>query len=73
MQMRQVFQLPVASATLPTSQALEQTLLSRNPGYVSPGQQQLCLTVRNSHGAGPTRHRPVRDMVDMTDARLRQR
>src|SRR6185312_10413786 len=30
-QMKQTFQLPVASATLPTPQRLEQDLLSRNP------------------------------------------
>src|ERR1700733_15675327 len=31
-QMRQLFQLPVASATLPMPQMLEQSLLSGNPG-----------------------------------------
>ena len=31
-QMRQLFQLPISSATLPTSQMLEQSLLSGNPG-----------------------------------------
>lgn len=67
MQMRQVFQLPVASATLPTSQALEQTLLSRNPGYVSQvssNYASLYGTVMAPTDAPP----PVRDMVDMTDA-----
>src|SRR5260370_42348237 len=33
-QMRQIFQLPVSSATLPTPQQLEKSLLSRNPGAV---------------------------------------
>src|SRR3954464_3866239 len=33
-QMRQIFQVPTASATLATPQQLEQTLLSRNPGAV---------------------------------------
>ena len=33
-QMRQVFQIPVSSATLPTPQQLEQSLLSLNPGAV---------------------------------------
>src|SRR5213592_2746518 len=33
-QMRQLVQTPVASATLPTPQQLEQTLLSRNPTNV---------------------------------------
>src|ERR1700758_548386 len=32
--MRQIFQVPVASATLTTPQQLEQSLLSRNPGAV---------------------------------------
>jgi len=34
-QMRQVFQLPVSSATLPTPQQLEKSLLSRSPGAVA--------------------------------------
>src|SRR5215469_1441839 len=33
-QMRQIFQVPTASATLATPQQLEQTLLSRSPGAV---------------------------------------
>lgn len=66
-QMRQVFQLPVASATLATPQQLEQTLLSRNPGSVPE--------ITNNYGAlygtvMPSTDAPqsVRDQVDMTDA-----
>ena len=66
-QMRQVFQIPVSSATLPTPQQLEQSLLSRNPGAV--GQ----ITSKYSALYGPVvaqtdAPQPVRDLVDMTDA-----
>jgi len=66
-QMRQVFQIPVSSATLPTPQQLEQSLLSRNPGAVAQ--------ISNYYSAlyGPVvaqtdAPQPVRDLVDMTDA-----
>ena len=66
-QMRQVFQLPVSSATLPTSQQLEQSLLSRNPAAVAQ--------ISNDYSAlyGPVTAQtdapqPIRDLVDMTDA-----
>src|ERR1700747_3352907 len=66
-QMRQIFQVPVASATLATPQQLEQSLLSRNPGAVPQ--------ITNSYAAlyGPVMPskdapQPVRDLVDMTDA-----
>src|ERR1700694_3628723 len=47
-QMRQLFQVPVSSATLPTPQQLEQSLLSRNPGAVAE--------IRNNYSSlyGPT-------------------
>lgn len=66
-QMRQIFQLPVASATLPTPQRLEQILLSRNPGAVSQvagNYGSLYGTVMPATDAP----QPVRDLVDMTDA-----
>ena len=66
-QMRQIFQLPVSSATLPTPQRLEQILLSRNPGAVSQvasNYGSLYGTVMPSTDAP----QPVRDVVDMTDA-----
>ena len=65
--MRQIFQVPVASATLTTPQQLEQSLLSRNPGAVSQitnNYAALYGTVMPSTDAP----QPVRDLVDMTDA-----
>jgi hypothetical protein len=66
-QMRQIFQVPVASATLATPQQLEQTLLSRNPSAVpqiTNNYAALYGTVMPSTDAPPS----VRDLVDMTDA-----
>ena len=66
-QMRQIFQMPVASATLATPQQLEQSLLSRNPGAVpqiTNNYAALYGTVMPSTDAP----QPVRDLVDMTDA-----
>ena len=66
-QMRQVFQLPVSSATLPTPQQLEKSLLSRNPGAVAQigsnytalyGQVMLATDAPQA----------IRDLVDTTDA-----
>jgi hypothetical protein len=65
--MRQIFQLPVASATLPTPQQLEKSLLSRNPGAVP----QIASNYAALYGSvmPPTdAPQPVRDVVDMTDA-----
>lgn len=66
-QMTQVFRLPTASATLPTPQQLEQTLLSHNPqamGQVSQGYSKLYGTVMAPTDAP----QPIRNLVDMTDA-----
>lgn len=66
-QMRQVFQLPVASATLPTPQRLEQSLLSRNPGSVP----QITTNYAALYGQvmpATDAPQPVRDLVDATDA-----
>src|SRR6516225_2993298 len=66
-QMTQVFQLPTASATLPTPQQLEQALLSHNPqsmGQVSQGYAKVYGTVMAPADAP----QPIRDLVDMTDA-----
>ena len=65
--MRQIFRLPVSSATLPTPQRLEGVLLSRNPGAVSQVTSNYGLlygTVMPPTDAP----QPVRDLVDMTDA-----
>jgi hypothetical protein len=66
-QMRQLFQLPVASATLPMPQMLEQSLLSANPGampQITSNYYSLYGTVMTPANAP----QPVRDLVDMTDA-----
>jgi hypothetical protein len=66
-QMRQISQLSVASATLPTSQQLEGTLLSANPNNVpqlTNNYAALYGTVMPATDAPQT----VRDFVDMTDA-----
>src|SRR5262249_20319634 len=66
-QMRQTFQLSVASASLPTPQQLEQSLLSRNPQSVS----QIAARYSSLYGAvmpATDAPQPVRDLVDMTDA-----
>src|SRR5579859_648509 len=66
-QMNQLYQIPVASATLATPQRLEQTLLSANPQNVAQVGQQYA----NLYGAvmPPTdAPQPVRDVVDMSDA-----
>ena len=66
-QMKQTFQLPVASATLPTAQHLEQTLLSRNPNSVP----QITTDYTALYGSvmpATDAPQPVRDLVDITDA-----
>src|SRR6201993_3964609 len=64
--MRQIFQVPVASATLTTPQQLEQSLLSRNPSavpQVTNNYAALYGTVMPSTDAPQS----VRALVDMTD------
>ena len=66
-QMRQLFQTPVASATLPVPQMLEQNLLSRNPGMVP----QITANYGALYGRVTTPANaplPVLNLVDMTDA-----
>jgi len=66
-QMRQLFQLPVASATLPMPQMLEQSLLSGNPSampQITSNYSSLYGTVMTPTNAP----QPVRNIVDMTDA-----
>ena len=65
-QMRQLFQTPVASATLPVPQMLEQSLLSRNPSAVS----QITSNYSALYGTvmpPPNAPAAVRNLVDMTD------
>lgn len=66
-QMRQISQMGVQSATLPTPQSLEQVLLSRSPAsipQVSVNYSALYGKVMSSSDAPPE----VRDLVDATDA-----
>src|ERR1700721_4479165 len=66
-QMRQLFQLPISSATLRTPQLLEQSLLSANPGempQIMSNYSALYGTVMPPANAP----QPVRNMVDMTEA-----
>ena len=66
-QMRQLFQLPISSATLRTPQLLEQSLLSGNPGampQIASNYSALYGTVMPPANAPQS----VRNMVDMTDA-----
>jgi hypothetical protein len=66
-QMRQTFELPVASATLATPQQLERSLLSRNPNsvpQVAGNYAALYGTVMPATDAPEQ----VRDLVDITDA-----
>ncbi len=66
-QMRQVFQVPIASATLPGPKQLEQVLLSRNPGNLAQVTVQfngLYGPVMSANDAPPA----VRNLADMTDA-----
>jgi NADH dehydrogenase/NADH:ubiquinone oxidoreductase subunit G len=66
-QMRQLFQLPISSATLRTPQLLEQSLLSGNPRampQITSNYSALYGTVMPSANAPQS----VRNMVDMTDA-----
>ncbi|HXB20981.1 MAG TPA: hypothetical protein VNV88_06350 [Candidatus Solibacter sp.] len=64
---RQIWQVPIASATLPTPKKLEQALLSANPGAIS----QVSANYTAVYGAVPAptdAPQPVRDLMDMTDA-----
>jgi hypothetical protein len=66
-QMSDVFRLPVASATLPTPQQLEQALLSRNPQAIAQVGQHYSAVYGAVMPASDA-PQPVRDVVDMTDA-----
>src|SRR5579885_2247226 len=66
-EMRRLFQTPVASATLPLPQMLEQSLLSRNPGTV-PQITSNYAALYGSVMPPANAPEPVRNLVDMTDA-----
>jgi hypothetical protein len=66
-QIRAIFQVPIASATLANPRQLESVLLSRNAGQIpntTAGYAAVYGTVPTPQNAPP----PVRDMIDMTDA-----
>jgi hypothetical protein len=66
-QIRTIFQVPIASATLANPRQLESVLLSRNAGQIpktTAGYAAVYGTVPTPQNAPP----PVRDMIDITDA-----
>ena len=66
-QIGQIYRTPTNSATLPAPQALEQSLLSRNPNQIA----QVGLNYSALYGSvmAPTdAQQTVRDLVDMSDA-----
>jgi len=66
-QIQNLTHLPVASATLPSSQQLEQVLLSRNPNQIS--QASTAYTALYGPVPAPTDASPqVLNIVDMSDA-----
>ncbi len=66
-QMSQLYQLPVASATLPAPRQFEQALLSHNPQALAQVSQNY-TAVYGSVMTQTDAPQPVRDLVDMTDA-----
>ena len=66
-QMRAIFQIPIATATLQNPRQLESILLSRNAGQIpntTGGYAAVYGVVPTPQNAPP----PVRDIIDMTDA-----
>ena len=66
-QMRQIYELPVHSATLAAPRLLEQSLLSHDPGQI-PQIARNYSALYGSPIAPSDATQPVRDLVDMTDA-----
>lgn len=66
-QINQLFRLPVNSATLPTPQQLELSLLSHNPQALAQVSQNYAA-VYGTVMAPTDAPQPLRDLVDMTDA-----
>jgi hypothetical protein len=66
-QIRGIGQIQVASATLPDTQQLEQTLLSRNSGLINSVGSQYAA-VYSSVPPPSDASQEVRDLMDMTDA-----
>jgi hypothetical protein len=66
-QMNQLYRLPVNSATLPTPQQLEQSLLSHSPQAL-PQISRNYAAVYGTVMAPADAPQPIRDLVDMSDA-----
>ena len=66
-QMSQLYRLPTNSATLPTPQRLEQSILSHDPQTLDQISQNYAA-VYGSVIAPADAPQPIRDVVDMTDA-----
>ena len=66
-QMTQLYRVPVASATLPTPQQLEQSLLSHDPQAIAQLGQSYSAVYGPVMPASDA-PQPVRDLVDMADA-----
>jgi hypothetical protein len=65
--MRQIYEMPINSATLTTPQQLEQSLLSHDPGQITQITRKYSALYGTSIAPSDAT-RPVRDLVDMTDA-----
>jgi hypothetical protein len=66
-QMRAIFQIPIATATLANPRQLESILLSRSAGQI----QNTTAGYASVYGVVPTPQNappPVRDLIDMTDS-----
>lgn len=66
-QIRAIFQIPIATATLPNPKQLESILLSRSAGQIpntAAGYASVYGTVPTPQNAPP----PVRDLIDITDS-----
>ena len=66
-QMSQLYRLPVNSATLPTPQQFEQSLLSHSPQALSQVSRNYAA-VYGTVMAPADAPQPIRDLVDMSDA-----
>ena len=67
LQMRQLSQIPVLSATLPNPQQLEQAILSRSVGAI-PNISTNYTAVYGPVMPSTNASQPIRDVVDATDA-----
>jgi hypothetical protein len=66
-QISTIFNIPIATATLPSPQQLESILLSRNAAQI-PNTTAAYAAVYGSVPTPQNAPQPVRDLIDMTDA-----